>query len=136
MQAIEKDYTAWRSIPWGGSSGDVAIIIVGEDWTGYTFAWKFALNEGAAASFTLSSVSAGSQGVVVSYDAGYLDPETSAVVGATTIIPQIDEATHEGLTFDGTKPLEMFHTFYVTPTGQLQQIERYGKYTIRQGVQD
>lgn len=134
MQAVEKDYTAWRSAGWGGDAASVAIIILGEDLSGAAFAWKFALAEGNAALITLANAAAGSQGVSATYDAAYLHPTSGAIVGATIIVPQIDEATLEDAQFDGVGSL--FHTLYITPAGGKQYVERYGTLTLRDGVPD
>jgi hypothetical protein len=57
-------------------------------------------------------------------------------VGASTVVPQIDEATLEALTYSGTSPLVLFHMLYITPSGGAQSAERYGNLTIRQGAPD
>lgn len=136
MSAVEINYTAWKGAPWGGSTNDVQIIILGEDWSAHTFSWKFATAEGGSAVITLANAGAGSEGISKTYDADYEHPTSGAVVGATIIVPQIDEATLEALTFSGAAPLELFHQLYVTPSGGAQFVERFGTLTVRQGISD
>ena len=134
MQAIEKNYTAWRSAGWGGDASHVAIIILGEDLSAGAFEWKFALAEGNAALIALANDAAGSEGVSATYDAAYLHPKSGAIVGATIIVPQIDEATLKNAQLDGVGSL--FHSLYITPSDGKQFVERYGSLILRQGVPD
>lgn len=136
MDAIEKDYSAWRYAPWGGDASRLAIVILGEDLSAAVFKWLFADSEGGSTEITLNNASAGSEGVSASYDADYVHPTGGHVVGATTIVPQIDESTLEGLTYSGTSPLTLFHMLYITPSGGTQYVERHGDFTIRQGAVD
>jgi hypothetical protein len=138
MSAIEKNYTAWRSAPWGGTDGDVKIIIAGRDLSAAAFLWAFAPSEGAAAVISLEAAAAGVEGVKATYFASYAHPTSGALVpgGATEIVPQIDEATLEALTYSGAAPLALFHQLYITPSGGAQFVERFGSLTIRQGVQN
>lgn len=141
MIAIEKDYPAWRSAPWGGAGNDVKIVIGGEDLSDAAFAWLFAPAEGEAATFTLTEQMDGvTQGVLATYFAEYMHPTSGALVpgGATEIVPLIVEATFEtdpvNALFDGANPLTLFHQLYITPDGGAQYVERFGNLTIRQGV--
>jgi hypothetical protein len=134
--AFEFNPTAFKHVPWGGGSGLADIVVLGKDWSGATFLWQFGAATDLLIDISLANASAGSQGVSATYDAGYVHPETGAVVGATTIRPQIDEATLEALTYSGVADLELAHTFYITPSGEPERVYCYGTMTIKQGVAD
>lgn len=127
-----------KHTPWGGASGHADMIVLGEDWSGAAFKMTFAPLVGSAAVITLTNQTAGTQGISATYDVAYVDPETGLVVGATTIRPQIDEATFEALTWgsDTTAPLTLYHDFLVTPTGDPQFVWFDGVTTILPGVGD
>lgn len=128
-----------KHVPFGGAYGDADIVVIGKDWSAAAFVWAFAANDGAASiDITLNAAAAGSQGVSASYDAGYVHPNTGAVVGATTLRPQIDEATLEALTGWPTAPAarEFYHNLLITPSGEPQLVYCYGTLTVYQGVGD
>lgn len=129
-----KNYPAFRSATFGGPSGGVFIDFLGDFYDGATFVWAFSLTPGAAAQFTLSAASPGSQGVSASYDPDMVDPISGAVVGGVRLVPRIDEATFESLTYDGTKNLELVHTLYATPAGGSKHVICDGILTIKQGA--
>lgn len=132
--AFQKNYTAFASAVFGGASGRVFIDVLGQDLSGATYAWAFSETPGATAEFTLTAASAGSQGVSASYDANMVHPVTGAVVGGTRIVPQIDEATLEGLTFSGSADLNLVHTLYETPSGGSKRVRCEGILTVKQGA--
>lgn len=135
--AFERNYVAYsKHAPWGGGVGDGEIVVYGVDWSAAAFAWAFGPAEGSAASFTLSAAAAGSQGVSATYDSTAQHPVSGAEVGATTLVPQIDEATLEGLTYSGADPLLLRHDLLVTPSGEPQRPLCYGTFTINQGIAD
>lgn len=134
-------YHRSRHTPFGGSTGEGQIIMLGQNWTGAAFVWSFSTTPNApagsaATGFTLNAATAGSQGVSVTYDANYVHPKTGAVVGASIITPQIDETTLEALTFTGTADLVLYHDLLVTPSGQPQRCLLNGTLTIAQGIGD
>lgn len=132
--AFKKNYVAWASAVWGGASGDVFIDVLGQDLSGAAFAWAFSPSNGAAALFTLAVAAAGSQGISRTYDPDMVDPISGAVVGGTRIVPQIDEATLEGLTFSGSADLVLIHTLYETPSGGSKRVRCHGTLTVKQGA--
>ena len=125
---------------WGGAGSEAGeIVVLGKDWSGAAFVWAFGPAQGSAASITLTNASAGSQGVSATYDAGYVHPATGAVVGATTIKPQINEATFEALSWGSTpadQPLPLEHDLLVTPSGEAQRPYAYGTFTLYPGIGD
>ena len=134
--AFELPITAFRHAPWGGISGLADLVRLADDWSGATFQWVFADAAGGTAKITLANAAAGSQGVSATYAADYPHPTSGADVGATTIRPQIDEATLEGLTSPTTPSddIVLYHTLYVTPSGSIKRVLCYGAFTIKQGA--
>lgn len=134
--AFELNMTAFRRAPWGGDTGLADIVVLGKDWSGATFLWRFGAPSDLAMDISLGNASAGSQGVSATYDAAYVHPTSGAVVGATTIRPQIDETTLEALSYSGVADLELAHTFYIDPADSIELVYCYGTMTIKQGVAD
>lgn len=134
--AFELPVTAFRHAPWGGINGSADIVRLAADWSGATFVWAFADGPGGTHLFELTAAAEGSQGISSSYDSGYIHPTSGAIVGATTIRPQIDEATLSGL--DDPDPvsddIELYHTLYVTLPGENKRVFCYGIFTIKQGA--
>ncbi|PTR08671.1 MULTISPECIES: hypothetical protein [unclassified Novosphingobium] len=129
-----------KRVPWGGASANADLVLVGTDWSAAAFSMSFAATQGgtAIADIQLANAAAGSQGISASYDASYVHPETGAVVGATTIRPQIDEASLEALVWgsDPTANLVLHYDLLVTPVGGVQQVFCYGTFTIQPGIGD
>lgn len=134
--AFELDITAFRRVPWGGATGLADIVVLGRDWSGASFLWQFGAPSDLAQDISLTTQTAGTQGVSATYDANYVHPESGAVVGATIIRPQINETTLEALSYSGVSDLELAHTFYITPSGEPERVYCYGTMTIKQGVAD
>lgn len=137
--AIELDIVARsKRVPWGGASGEADIVILGFDYSAATFKMEIRPEPGdsAAALLTLNNASAGSEGVSASYDAGYVHPETGAVVGATRIRPQINEATMEGLSTGSPvdEPVEAFYDLHLTPSGGVKMLYLFGRWSYHPGV--
>lgn len=125
-----------KHVPWGGGTGAGEIYKLGADWSGAAFVWAFSTTKNGSPAFTLNAAAAGVQGVSATYDASYIHPSSGEVVGATRIVPQIDEATLEALTYNGTNDLVLYYDLLVTPTGEPQRVIAYGTLTIRQGIGD
>lgn len=132
--AFEKNYVAFRSAVFGGPSGRVFIDVLGQDLSGATFAWAFSTAAGQPPAFTLEAAAANVQGLTSTYDPNMTNPVTGEVVGGTRIVPHIAEATLEGLTYNGSADLQLFHTLYETPVGGSKRVRCYGTLTIKQGA--
>lgn len=132
--AFTKNYVAFKSAVFGGASGRVFIDVLGKNLSGATFAWAFSRTNGGTPEFTLTNAAAGTQGISATYDAGMVRPDNGAVVGGTRIVPQIDEATLEGLTFAGAADLELIHTLYETAVGGSKRVRCEGVLTVKQGA--
>lgn len=129
-----------KHVQWGGATGDADIIELGVDLTGAAFAMNFATTKGGTPipGIALSAASAGSQGISVTYDADYVHPETGAVIGASTIRPQIAETALEALTWgsDPSAPLVLYYDLLITPSGAPQEVYCYGTFTLHPGIGD
>jgi hypothetical protein len=130
-----------KRVPWGGTTTEADYVELGENWSGAAFTMQFAAAPGGAviSAMTLNAASAGSQGINATYDPDYVDPETGAVVGATTIRPLIPETTLEGLSWGSTptdQPLVLHYDLLVTPSGGQQLIYSYGTFTLYPGIGD
>lgn len=126
-----------KHVPFGGASGDGDFIYLGVDLSAAAFVMTIAPQVGSAGIITLTNASAGTQGISATYNAGYVHPTTGQVVGATTVRPQIDETTFEGLTWGATdEPLVLAYDMLVTPSGGVQYVWFKGTFTIHPGVGD
>lgn len=126
-----------RHTMFGGATGTGDWLEEGIDLSGAAFVMTLAAEQGASALVTLTTQSAGTEGVSASYDADY-ENAAGVNVGATTITAQIDETTLEGLTWgdDPAAPLVLEYDLLVTPSGAPQQLYYYGSFTLYPGVGD
>lgn len=126
-----------RHTPGGGSIGDADIVLFGEDYSDASYVMTFKSSANGSAIITLTNVAAGSQGIFASFDDDYVHPQSGEQGDATIIVPQIDEATMEGLTWaDPPSPLVLLYDLLVTPQGGAQRALFYGTFTIQPGVGD
>lgn len=131
-------YHPSKRVPYGGNTEEGDLVVEGEDLTGSTFKMSIAATRGATPLINLNMASAGMEGISVTYDSAYVSEETRGVVGASTIRPQIDEATLEALTWGGdpAADLVLYYDLLETPASGLQRVVRYGTFTIGAGVTD
>lgn len=121
--------------PWAGATGDGDIAIEGVDWSGGAFVMTFKyLVTDTSNAILLANATAGTEGVSATYNSAYVSARTGAVVGATIIRPQINEATLTGLTWAALVSLALQYDLLVTPTGLPQQVICFGTMTIRKGI--
>jgi hypothetical protein len=135
MQA-EIDLIAYRHATWGGPTASDHVAFLAEDLAGANFAWAFALSSGGAVQFTLQGAAAGRQGLSAYYDEDYLDPVRGSPIGATILVPQIDEATLENLPPppEASADIVLVHTLYCTPSEGPKQAVFSGRFTVKQGA--
>ncbi|NOW44117.1 hypothetical protein FHW96_000244 [Novosphingobium sp. SG751A] len=136
---FERGIVAWRRVPFGGASGDADIVVLGLDWSDATYAMQIRAAPGDTGDplVSLANAAAGSQGISAAYDADYVHPITGATVGATTIRPQIDETTMEGLPVnpdDPASPIYLWWDMHVTAAGLPKAVFCQGKFTVDPGV--
>ena len=145
MQPIVNNVSALRHVPWGGASGDQDIVIMGLNWSASTLSLQVRPTPGDTSTplVSLANAAAGSEGISVTYDAGYIYPANGphtaligTVVGATTIRPQINQATLEAIPLpsDPTQPLGLSYDIHITPPGLPKMQLAYGSFTLFPGV--
>jgi hypothetical protein len=130
--AFELPIIAFRHAPWGGRQ----LTLIADDWSDADFEWAFSVKPGMAPLITLESGPAGSQGIFAVHDPDYVHPRTGAVVGATEIIPLINEVTLEALPNPepASADIVLYHTLYATPADGLKVPVCFGSFTIKQGA--
>lgn len=130
--AFELPITAFRHAPWGGRQ----LTLLADDWSDATFEWAFSTKPGLPALITLETEPAGTEGVFAAYDPDYVHPRTGVVVGATEIMPLIDQATLEALPDPDpvSADIALYHTLYATPANGLKVAVCFGFFTIKQGA--
>lgn len=146
MKAISRDLSAWRHVPWGGATGDQDIVVLGLDWSAATFAMQVRVAQGDAGTplASLANAAANYEGLSATYDPGYVYPATGpavalrgTVVGATTIRPQINQATLEAIPLAADDPaaaLTLWYDLHVTPVNMPKRQFTYGIFTLNPGV--
>lgn len=139
MKPIRLDLVAYKRVPLGGAPGDQDIILMGLDWSAATYSMQVrpAAGDTSTPYVNLSNAAAGSEGISASYNSGYVSPVTSTVVGATTIRPQINQATLAAIPLtsdDPSQPAVLAYDIKVTPSGGQAQVFLYGTFTLYPGV--
>ena len=126
-----------KRVQWGGASGEADIVWLRQDLSGAT--WKMEIRalpgDTGTALATLNSAVVGSEGISATWDAGYVHPETGAVVGATTIRPQINLATMQALATSTPRddPVEAHYDIHMTLSG-VKRLFAFGAFTYYPGV--
>jgi hypothetical protein len=130
--AFELPITAFRHAPWGGRQ----LTLIADDWSDADFEWAFSAKPGMPALITLETEPAGTEGIFASYDPDYLHPRTGQVVGATYIMPLIEQASLEALPNPDpvSADIVLYHTLYATPPNGLRVAVCFGLFTIKQGA--
>lgn len=137
--AVKLDILAFKRVPFGGSSGEGDIVMIGfGDWSGATFKMEVRAQPGdtGTALVSLTNASLGAQGMNAIYSPSYTDPDTGLPVAATIIRPQINETTMEGLP-SAARPSErltLYYDLHVTPPGENKRVVMYGKFVVDPGV--
>jgi hypothetical protein len=139
MDAIRLDLVAWKNVPFGGTSGNQDIVLMGLDWSAASFVMQVRASPGDTGTpyVALVNTAAGSEGISASYDSGYIHPITGAVVGATTIRPQINTTTLQAIPLnaaDPTQPQVLAYDLHVTPVGLPEMQFLFGNFTLNPGV--
>ena len=124
---------AFKRVPF-----DQTIAWMLADWTGAAVAMEIRPEPGGsgAALVTLGASVSGAQGVAVTYDADYPDPEGVLADGATLVRIIIDEATLEGLLLgaDPAADVVLHYDIHLTPVGGKKFIFSAGTFAIKPGV--
>ena len=85
---------------------------------------------------TLGASTSAGEGMTVTYDANYPDPDGVLPDGATIVRIIINETTLEGLEYgaDPSQPVELYYDIHLTPSGGKKFIFCGGKFTVTPGV--
>lgn len=140
MAAVRQslDIVADKRVPWGGIRGDGDIVAMRVDWSAGTFKMEIRAEPGDSGTplVALENAAAGAQGISATYDANYAHPATGAIVGATTIRPQINETTLEALSLasDPARAAPAHYDIHATVTGMGKFVLAYGTFSIKPGV--
>lgn len=128
--------TALRHATWGGEDTENVIAFLGEDIRDASFSWAFAQSPGGPVLFTLEGAPAGEQGLSGDYDPSYTHPATGLLVGATIVVPQIDEVTLKGLSdpVPASSDIRLTHTFYAQRANSAKRAVFQGTFRIMQGA--
>jgi hypothetical protein len=122
-----------KRVPWVED-----IALEGPNYSGATFRMELRQNPGdtGTALVTLTNAAAGSQGISATYNAAYVDPETTQTFAATVIVIQIDETTMEGLASatPSSSAVELHYDIHVTPSGGVKFLLCGGAFTYYPGV--
>lgn len=113
---------------------------IAEMWTDYSGAtplMEIRSEPGASGSplVSLGASSSGGEGIAISYDAGYADPDGGAP-GASLIEIIIAEATLEALAYgaDPADPVTLYYDLHLTPSGGKKFVFCGGRFLINPGV--
>jgi hypothetical protein len=146
MKASSIPLCAWRHVPFGGASGDQDLIIIGLDWSAASLALQVRAAKGDTGTplVSLVNAAAGVEGLSASYDPAYIYPANGPTValrgqtvGATTIRPQINQATLEAIPYAADDPaaaLTLWYDLHVTPGGLPKLQFAFGSFTLDPGV--
>ncbi len=117
---------------------DETIPEMGMDDSGATAAMEIRVEPGAQGSalVSLGMSSNGGEGIAITYDDEYPDPETDELDGASIVRIIINETTLEGLSYnaDPSKPLVLYYDIHLTPSGSKKFIFCAGAFIINPGV--
>lgn len=138
--AVELNITTFRHVPFGGTTGDGDLPILGEDYSDATFEMHIRLAPGATGDplIELENAAALSEGISAEYDADYPHPLTGEEVGATVIRIEIDETSIESLPVaaEPEEPAVFYYDLQMTPSfsGARKRVVIYGTFTVYPGV--
>ncbi|MXP42997.1 hypothetical protein [Allopontixanthobacter sediminis] len=117
---------------------DDTIPVTVLDYTGATPLMEIRAEPGdqGGALVSLGASSSGSEGIAITYEAGYLDPDTGDVVGASIVRIIINETTLEGLAYgaDPSQSVTLYYDLHLAPSGGKKFILCAGAFIIMPGV--
>jgi hypothetical protein len=130
--APQIDIAADKRVPFDDTIAEMLV-----DYTGATPLMEIRSEPGASGTplVSLGASTAGSEGIAISYDATYADPD-GGDPGASLIQIIINEATLEGLAYgaDPAVPVPLYYDLHVTPSGDKKFVFCAGKFIINPGV--
>jgi hypothetical protein len=127
------DISAEKRVPFDDTIAEMWI-----DYSGATPLMEIRAEPGdsGTALVSLGASTAGSEGIAITYDADYPDPDGGDVTGASLIDIIINEATLEGLAYgaDTAKAVPLYYDLHLTPSGGKKFVFCGGKFIINPGV--
>lgn len=117
---------------------DDSIYRMGSDYSGATPRMEVRQLKGDSSTpiFALDASTSGGQGIVVTYDADYVDPDGLMPNGATQVRIIINETTLEGVDYNtpSDQPLVLYYDIHLTPAGGKKFVFCEGQFVIYPGV--
>lgn len=117
---------------------DDSIAMMGVDYSGANVAMEIRPEPGGTgtAMVSLGASISGGQGLTVTYDADYPDPDGTMPDGATLVRVIINETTLEGLAYgaDRADPVTLHYDIHLTPSGGKKFVFCAGTFTVTPGV--
>lgn len=133
MSAPQIDLLANKRVPF-----DITIPEMGVNYAGAAVSAQVRVNPGDQGTplISLSEAAPPSQGVSVTYDADYPDPEGQLPNGASIVRIIVSEATLEGIPYgaDPAKLVPLYYDIHLTPSGGTKFLFCEGKFIIDPGV--
>lgn len=133
MSAPQIDLLVNKRVPF-----DITIPEMGVNYAGAAVSAQVRVSPGDQGTplVSLSAASPPSQGVSVTYDADYPDPEGQLPDGASIVRIIVSEATLEGIPYgaDPAKLIQLHYDVHLTPSGGTKFVFCAGKFIIDPGV--
>lgn len=124
--------SCFKRVPFDGT-----IVLMGQNLTGATALMEIRQNPGdqGAPLVSLGAFSSG-QGISISWDATYPDPDGTLPNGASLVRIRIAEATLKGLLYNtpASADLVLHYDIHITPSGGTKYVYSRGEFTIMPGV--
>ena len=124
---------AFKRVPFDGT-----IARLGEDLSGATPRMEIRPEPGGSgtALVALDASTAGSQGIAITYDADYPDPDGLMADGASMVRIIINETTLEALSLGSpaSSDVVLHYDIHLTPSGGTKFVLCSGTFTIKPGV--
>ena len=117
---------------------DDTIPMMAVDYSGATPLMEIRAEPGdtGSALVSLGLSTSGSEGITVTYDSGYPDPDGLLPDGATVVRIIINETTLESLAYgaDPAEDVELFYDIHLAPSGGKKFVFCGGSFTVTPGV--
>jgi hypothetical protein len=139
MASFRDDLVAWRHAPFGGAAADQDWVFVAENLTGATAKMQVRFTPGDTTTtplVNLANVSSAVQGLLITWNPTFPDPDTGSPVGGSVVRPQIDRTTLEAIALgaDPTQPQVFAYDLHITPSGGVETLRAFGSFTLNPGV--
>lgn len=134
MAAVPRiDIVASKRVPF-----DDVVPDMRGNWAGATPLMEIRVEpgDGGTAPVQLGASVSGGEGIAITYDAAYPDPDGEEFIGASLIRIIVNETTLEGLAYgaDASKPVALNYDLHLTPSGGKKFVAFGGAFIIEPGV--